>query len=219
MSKTQINLSGIKAAIFDMDGTMINNMEYHQKAWAEFLKRHGISFTTEEFKEKISGKKNDQIFSLVFGKELSSEEIKQYTEEKEDLYRELYKPEIKEVPGLNNTIQELEKRDIKLAIATTAPEKNRNFGLKSLQLTDKFPIILGDEHVSHGKPHPEIYLETAKQLGVLPSECLVFEDSPPGVGSGKNAGMMVVGILTSHTAEQLHEADYTIKNFTELEFI
>jgi beta-phosphoglucomutase len=218
MNKLQIDLSHIKAAIFDMDGTMINNMEYHQKAWAEFLKKYHISFTPEEFKEKISGKKNDQIFRMVFHQNLSDEEIKQYTEEKESLYRQMYEPALKEVDGLHQIIEELEKKRIKLAIATTAPEKNRELALRVLNLKEKFPVILGDEHVTHGKPDPEIYLETAKQLSVEPNECVVFEDTPPGVGSGKNAGMTVIGILTTHTPEQLNQADYTVNDFTEIEF-
>ncbi len=219
MDKIQIDLGNIKAAIFDMDGTMINNMEYHQKAWAEFLKRYGVSFTSEEFKEKISGKKNNHIFALVFGEELTAEKETEYTEEKEAIYRELYKEEIKEVPGLHQTIKELESRAIKLAIATTAPRKNRQFGLETLNLEKTFPIILGDEDVKNGKPNPEIYLETAKKLNVEPNECIVFEDTPPGVDSGKNAGMTVVGILTTHTKEQLQNADYFLHDFTEIEFI
>jgi beta-phosphoglucomutase len=135
MSKTTIPLSGMKAAIFDMDGTMIHNMAYHQKAWQEFLKRHGISLTEEEFKQKISGKKNDQIFELLFGEKLNKERELAYTEEKEALYRELFKPDIREINGLTQLITDLHARNIKTAIATTAPAKNREFALRELGLT------------------------------------------------------------------------------------
>jgi len=211
-------LSDFKAAIFDMDGTMIDNMAYHKKAWQEFLKRHGIALSEDEFKHKISGKKNDQIFAIVFGKKLDKESELQYTKEKEALYRELFKPDIQEIAGLSQLIKELHGRDFKTAIATTAPAKNRDFALKELGLEGKFEVILGDEHVSQGKPHPEIYLSTAKKLGVLPSECLVFEDSPPGVMSGKSAGMTVVGILSSHSPAELQDADYVVRDFTDISF-
>ncbi len=212
----RISLNGFKAAIFDMDGTMINNMAYHKKAWQEFLKRHGINLTAEEFHNKISGKKNDQIFELVFGHKLNKDEELQYTEEKESLYRTLFAPKIREISGLTKLIDTLHERGIKTAIATTAPAKNRYFTLKELGLEGRFEVILGDEHVSQGKPHPEIYLETAKQLRVDPSECLVFEDSPPGVSAGKSAGMTVIGILSSHSTDDLQGADYTVGDFTEI---
>jgi beta-phosphoglucomutase len=152
----------------------------------------------------------------VFGRKLGEDEELQYTEEKEGLYRELFKPDIKEIAGLTSIITELHNRGIKTAIATTAPAKNRDFALRELGLEGKFEVILGDEHVSQGKPHPEIYLETAKKLGVSPHECLVFEDSPPGVESGKNAGMTVVGILSSHSPEEISKADYVVGDFTQL---
>lgn len=218
MNKANITLAYFKAAIFDMDGTMINNMVYHKKAWQEFLKRHGIGLTEDEFRQKISGKKNNQIFELVFGKKLDAESEAAFTEEKEGIYRELFAPDIKEVAGLIDTIATLHERGIKTAIATTAPAKNRDFALKSLGLEDKFEVILGDEHVSQGKPHPEIYLLAAEKLGVSPSKCLVFEDSPPGVASGKNAGMTVVGILSSHSAHEVSDADYTVNDFTDITF-
>jgi HAD superfamily hydrolase (TIGR01509 family) len=219
MQRITIDLKNIRAAIFDMDGTMINNMLYHKKAWREFSSRYGLSLTDEEFSKKISGKKNDQIFEFVFGRKLKPDGLEKYIEEKEAIYRELYKPEIREVEGLTQTINTLRKKNIKLAIATTAPQKNREFGLEALHLNGQFDIILGDENVTHGKPDPEIYLETAKRLQVKTRNCLVFEDSPSGVESSKNAGMIVIGLLTSHSKEDLHKADYVVNDFTELELV
>jgi HAD superfamily hydrolase (TIGR01509 family) len=218
MRKIDIPLTGFRAAIFDMDGTMINNMAYHKKAWQEFLKQHNITLTEEEFRQKISGKKNDQIFALVFGRKLDKESELRYAEEKEALYRQLFKPHITEIAGLSKLIADLHTHTLKTAIATTAPAKNREFALNELGLDGKFEVILGDEHVTQGKPHPEIYLATAKKLGVAPGECLVFEDSPPGVASGKSAGMTVVGILSSHVADDLQDADYLVEDFTKISF-
>lgn len=216
--RIQINLNEFDAAIFDMDGTMINNMNYHKKAWMEFARRYGLDLTEEEFHGKFSGKKNDQIFQMVFNKELTKEEIFNYTEEKEGIYRELYAPEIKEVPGLFEALRVLMDNNKKLAIATTASRKNREFGLRALRLTETFPVILGDEDVTKGKPDPEIYLETAKRLGVEPARCLVFEDTPSGVQAGKNAGMTVIGIMTTHSKEELNAADYWVNDFTPVKF-
>lgn len=211
-----ISVSKYRAAIFDMDGTMIDNMAYHKKAWQEFLKRHKITLSEEEFKTKISGKKNDRIFEIVFGKMPSAQTLHDLTEEKESVYREIYSSEIKEIQGLSDIIGQLQEKGIRLAIATTAPKKNRDFALEALNLLGKFEVILGDEDVSNGKPHPEIYLAAASRLGVSPADCIVFEDSPPGVASAKQAGMSVVAILSSHTEQDLADADYSVNNYSEI---
>lgn len=215
----EINLTGIKAVIFDMDGTMINNMAYHQKAWKQFCINHGLEMTDKEFKEKISGKKNNIIFQVVFGKELTPDEIKKFTEEKEELYQQIYKDDIREIEGLSNLISLLRQKGLKLAIATTAPKTNRDFGLKALGLTNAFDVILGDEDVTCGKPHPEIYLKTAEKLEVEPEECLVFEDTPVGVEAAKNAGMRVIGILTSYTEDELKQSELVVDNFDKIKFV
>lgn len=218
MNQPVVPLQGKVAAIFDMDGTMIDNMAYHQKAWQEFLRRHGIELSDEEFGRRVSGKKNSEIFEIVFGRRLDGPDLARAAEEKEALYRELYAAYIREIPGLSDVIQTLQGQGLRLAIATTAPSGNRRFCLEQLHMEDKFEVILGDEDVVHGKPDPEIYLKTAEQLGVAPSECIVFEDSPSGVQSAQSAGMTVIGILSSHAVEELVGADYTVKDFTDLSF-
>jgi len=214
-----LNISHLHAAIFDIDGTMIDNMPFHKKAWKEFCARKGIDLTDDDFKQKVSGLRNDQICKNLFGEDITDVDIEAYADEKESVYREIYKPHIKEVPGLTNVIEELQAKKCKLAIATTAPKDNRTFVLDALQMQELFQVILGEEDVSKGKPDPEIYLKTAELLHVDPTTCVVFEDSPVGVASAKHAGMIVVGITTSHSAKELRDADIIIANFTELELL
>lgn len=213
----KLDLKNIKAAIFDMDGTMVSNMEYHKNAWIEFAKEYGINLTAEDFKKKLSGRRNKETFEILFNKTLSKDAIEKYTEEKEALYRQIYAPFIKEVAGLTNILQKFKSKGIRLAIGTTAPLKNRIFVLDNLKLNKVFEVILGEEHVKNGKPDPEIYLKVAQDLGVNPNECLVFEDTPFGIKAGKNAGMKVIGVLTRHTKEELKDADATITDFNELD--
>jgi len=216
MDKQSLHLSQFKAAIFDMDGTMIDNSAFHKKAFQEFNKRHGIILTEQEYQKKISGKKNDQIFNALFNRELSREEQAKYSYEKEAIYRELYVNDIKEVEGLIELIRELQKKGLKLAIATTAPKENRDFAFENLGLSNEFVAIVGDEHVTNGKPHPEVYLKAAEKLNLDPKECIAFEDTPSGVESAKRAGMTVVALLTSHEASELSKADLVIRNYSEL---
>lgn len=214
-----INIKNIRAVIFDMDGTMIDNMSTHKEAWKEFCSRKCISLSDADFKKKVSGFKNDQIFINLFGNNLSESQIAKYADEKESVYRELYKSKIKEVSGLKDTLLKIKRLSIKLAIATTAPKANRDFTLRELHLNNYFDVILGEEDVKKGKPDPEIYLETAKLLNIKPNSCLVFEDSPAGLQSGKDAGMKVVALTTSHSKEELLDADLIVENFSKLDLI
>ena len=214
-----LDITHCQAIIFDIDGTMIDNMPIHKHAWREFCARKNIVLTDDDFRNKVSGLRNDQICKNLFGDDISDEDIEAYAAEKEAVYREIYKPYIKEVPGLTNVLERLKEKNLKLAIATTAPKENRKFVLEALNMQDSFDIILGEEDVQKGKPNPEIYLKTAGLLKVDPTTCLVFEDSPVGVASAKNAGMTVVGITTSHSAEELKGADIIIEDFTELELV
>lgn len=211
-----IDTINIEAVIFDIDGTMVDNMPTHKEAWREFCTRKGIVLSDADFKQKVSGFKNDQIFVNLFGKNISKKDVDIYAEEKESVYRELYRQKITEVSGLTELIQKIKDLKIRLAIATTAPLKNRTFILKELHLDNAFEVILGEEDVKKGKPDPEIYLKTAELLKVKPEYCLVFEDSPPGVESGKRAGMKVVGITTSHSKKDLSNADWVVQDFSEL---
>jgi HAD superfamily hydrolase (TIGR01509 family) len=129
----------------------------------------------------------------------------------------LYAQDIRPVEGLHVLIDTLKKYGVKVAVATSGQEKNRIFVLEKLNFLDTFDAIVGEEHVTHGKPHPEVFLKAADAVGIDPKHCLVFEDSPSGVKGAKNAGMRVIGLLTSHTAEELKEADGVIKTFLELE--
>lgn len=219
MDNVVVDLSNIKAAIFDMDGTMINNMAFHKKAWKEYFKRKGIDLTDEDFKKKISGANNAKIFENMLGRAPTPEEVRKYGYEKETIYREIYAPEIREVEGLHNILHQLKEKGLKIGIATTAIEPNRDFALDALGLHGQFDVIVGDEHVIHGKPDPEIYLLAAEQLNVQPENCIIYEDSPPGIQSAKSAGMKVIALLTSHTPEDLFGADYIVKDFSQIELI
>lgn len=211
-----INIKDIEAVIFDMDGTMIDNMHSHEEAWKEFCLHRGIVLSNIDFKQKISGFKNEQIIMNLFGYSLAPTQIAEYASDKESIYREIYKPKIKEVLGLTDLIIKIKKLNIRIAIATTAPKANRIFALKELHLENFFDVILGEEDVKNGKPNPEIYIKTAKLLNVIPKACLVFEDSPVGLQAGKGAGMNVVGLTTSHSKDELALADLIIENFLDL---
>ena len=214
----KLSRQDIEAIIFDMDGTMVANMEVHREAWRDFFIRHGKDVSAEDL-HQLSGKKNDEILKSIFGSRLTDTELSQLADEKEALYRERYKGYVQEVSGLKKLLIHLQDMGIKLAVATSAPMKNRELVLQELQLTQTFKVIVGDEDIVHGKPDPEIYIHTASLLDVDPARCVVFEDSPSGVASAKAAGMRVVAVLTSHEKSELHHADYFVDDFAQIRFM
>lgn len=188
--------------IFDMDGVIVDNHAWHFRAWVEFGKRHGIVITKEEF-GKYFGSTNQLVLNSLFGNNITADDILRMENEKEAIYRELYKPFIKVVDGLPEFLHQASKKGIPIALATSAPFENVKFTLEATGLENYFSIITDSSMVTLGKPDPQVYLITALKLGVQPSECIVFEDSVPGILSAKNAGMHVIGVATTHTSEEL----------------
>ena len=213
----KLDLQKFEAVIFDMDGTMVDNMQFHNKAWVEFIKRRGITVNEEEFLVQATGRNNTAILEILFEKTVERHEQKAFEIEKESIYREIYRPLFKEVPGFKVFLSKLHQMGLKTGVATNAHLENREFTLELLELKDSFIVVVGSEDVEKGKPHPAVYLLAAEKLGTDPKKCLAFEDTAMGVKSAKTAGLTVVGVLTSHTREELSEADYFIKDFTEIE--
>ena len=203
------------AFLFDMDGVIVDSNPAHKIALKQFCRQHGHDLTEEQLREKIYGRTNKDWIPNVFGS-ISKELAREYADEKEALFRELYRKEIKPLAGLLNFLDQSVQLGVPRAIATSAPRANVDFTL-SLTGTEKyFSTILDEAFVTKGKPDPEIYLKTAAALGFDPAHCIVFEDSLSGVQAGKSAGCKVVGIATTHTPEELRETDLVIHDFTEI---
>ncbi|TRW22373.1 HAD family phosphatase [Flavobacterium zepuense] len=192
------------AFIFDMNGTMINDMHYHELAWFNILvKELNAGLTKEEVKLHMYGK-NEELFERVFGPgKYTKEEIAAFTHRKEGRYREDFLPELKLIDGLDTFLAKAKATNVKLAIGTAAIKDNVDFVLDNLSLRNYFPVIVGPEDVVTSKPDPEVFIKAAQQLGVDPANCVVFEDSPKGIEAARRAGMKAVGIASYHTAEEL----------------
>lgn len=204
------------AVIFDMDGVIAHTNPYHSLAFRVFFEKRGLNPSDEEFKLHMFGKSNSYILRYFLGREVVGEEFKQMEEEKEGLFREIYKEHVKPVPGFLEFLADLKASGFKTAVATSAPRANLDLVMGALGFESSMESILASENVTKHKPDPEVYLKSAQNLGVDPERCLVFEDSFSGVSAGKNAGMKVVGVLTSHIVEELPPCDSYINNFTEI---
>lgn len=203
------------AVIFDMDGVMVDTNAFHKKSIGQFVKKYGFELTDEQLRTSVYGRTNTDWITNLFGT-LTPEQLKKYADEKEQLFRNMYEPFITPVKGLEAFLEKLVSNNIPRAIATSAPPENVEFVLHHTGLRKYFDIILDERQVTHGKPHPEIYIKTAGALGLPNEQCIVIEDSLSGVTAGRKAGSKVIGVTTTHTPEELTEANYIIRDFDEL---
>jgi beta-phosphoglucomutase len=201
--------------IFDMDGVIVDSNPYHKIALKEFCSRHGYELTDDQLLKKIYGRTNREWITELFGK-LPEDQLLEYTEEKEALYRKLFDDDIKPLKGLVHFLDLLNEHKILRAIGTSAPRSNVDYTLNKTNTVKYFPTILNDTFVTHSKPHPEIYLKSAEALGLPNSQCIVIEDSLSGVEAGKKAGSKVIGVTTTHTRSELLHCDLIIDDFEGL---
>ena len=201
---------------FDLDGTLIDNNSYHILSWQEFYKRRNRTLTAEEFIEHFNGKTNADVLGYVFDYPLTKEEVIRYTHEKEELYRDIYKPYIKPVDGLIELLEILKSHQVPMVIATSGIPVNIEFMLQHIPIASYFKNIINSTHISHGKPHPEIYQVAANQLGFAPERCIAFEDAVAGIVSAKTAKFKTIALTTTHQRKELAQSDIIVKDFTEV---
>lgn len=208
-------MRNLKGFIFDMDGVVVDNHEYHFKAWMEFARKYRFPLDEKIYRDKFNGKKNDELFKMIFGK-ISEDEIYQYAHEKESLYQKLYEKEMKPLKGLVDFLEFLNAHKFKVALGTSAPTENVDFVLNKLFLRKYFHVIVDGPEVLKGKPDPEVYFKCALKLDLPPKNCVVFEDSLAGLESGRRAGCEIIGVATSHKASELkNQTEKIIHDFTE----
>ena len=209
--------------IFDMDGVVIDSNPYHKIAWEKFLNGQGISFDDQLFDNVLSGRTGPTSLRLIFGEDLSQEKLDQYLEEVDSNYQNILRQsdDVRPIAGVHAFLDQITGNGMKLALATSAPTLNIELGLQKLQLENTFEHIVGKVDVSHGKPHPEVYLRSLELLGMAAENCIVFEDSKAGIQSALSAGIQVVGIASGHSKEELLEegVSMVVDDFVGLDLV
>lgn len=192
--------------MFDMNGTMIDDMDYHIIAWHRILNDLGANISMEQMKAECYGK-NDELLERMLPGKFTAEEKARMSYEKEAKYQEEYRPRLTLLPGLHDFLDKARERNIPMAIGTAAIMFNVDFALDGLQIRSYFDAIVSADDIQKSKPDPETYIKCAEALGIDAGNCIVFEDSPKGVESAAKAGMKAVVITTMHTAEEFAEFD------------
>lgn len=211
--------SAQRALIFDMDGTIVDNMAFHTRSWLAFFARRGHTLDADEFFRATAGRQGHEIMRHYLG-EMSKEDSALLDFEKESLYRELYAPHLATVSGFDALIAAAKRRSVALAVATAAPNDNIAFTLDGLRLRDHFNTVVAAADVARGKPNPDVFLLAAERCGAAPAHSIVFEDAPLGVEAARRAGMRAVVLTTTLPAEAFADFDNVIciaRDFSELD--
>lgn len=186
-----------KAFLFDLNGTMINDMHYHVTAWHTIVNQMGAGISIERMKAECYGK-NQEVLERIFPNRFLEEEKMNMGKRKEAQYRKDFEPMLELLPGLAKFLSAAHANRIKMAIGSAAITPNIDFVLDGTHIRKYFTAIVSADDVVQSKPNPETFLKCAEHLNVLPAECLVFEDTPKGVECAANAGMDSVVITTMH---------------------
>jgi beta-phosphoglucomutase len=198
----------IKAAafLFDLNGTVIDDMYYHAEAWYDILNNDlKAGLTWDEVKVQMYGK-NDELLVRIFGhNHFTQQRINELSIEKEKRYQKAYMPKLALIEGLKEFLEKAKAAGIKMAIGSAAIPFNIDFVLDNLQLREYFPVVVSADDVTTSKPHPDTFLRCAAALGVAPADCIVFEDAPKGVESALNAGMRSFVLTTSHPIKDFEQ--------------
>lgn len=209
----------LKGILFDMDGVLVNNLEVHRAAFAEFFRRYGVERSFDEL-SRVFGKGNDDIMGELMPRDVVERVgIRELGYEKEAIYRELYAPIITPQPGLLEFLAECEREGLRCAVGSSGYRANVDFVLDKCHIERYFQAAVAGDEVTRCKPDPEIYLTAAAKLGLKAEECIVFEDAEAGIEAAKRAGMKVVALATTFSRKFLAttDADLIINDFRDID--
>jgi beta-phosphoglucomutase len=206
----------IKAFLFDLDGVIVDTAIYHYQAWKQMANELGFDIS-EEFNEGLKGVSRMESLDLILahgGIELSQEKKLSLATSKNENYLHLVSSMTAAdiLPGVSDFFAQVKKENIKTALGSVS--KNAKLILERIGMLSDFDAIIDGTKIAKGKPDPEVFLKGAEELGVLPTECLVFEDAVAGVDAAKNGGMKAVGIGKK---EVLTRADVVVENLVGID--
>ena len=211
-------MAELKGLLFDMDGTLVDNLAYHFAAFAEYAEREGFDLK-EPVGLKHNGMHSNQIFPMVLGEEKVAEYgLDRLNREKEEVYRDMYRGKVEPIKGIIELLRAAKDAGVKCAIGSSGCRENVQFIIENLAIEDLIDASISGSDVTHGKPHPEIFTKAHEALGLKAEECIVVEDAVNGILAGVAAGCKCLGITTTASAEVLTEAgaDMCVEDYSTI---
>lgn len=195
--------AGTRGLVFDMDGTLVDSMPAHARSWEAFAVRHGVDLPVAEILRRTTGRNGVECMRELFGPALDETRALTLIAEKETLYRDLFGPAFRPVPGVHAAMAQARAAGFAVAIATAGDRHNIAFTLGHLALERAPDAIVGGDEGLPGKPAPDLFLEAARRLGLPPAQCVVLEDAPFGIEGARRAGMAALALCTTHSPQEL----------------
>jgi HAD superfamily hydrolase (TIGR01509 family) len=194
------------AAVFDMDGVLVDNSRFHRAAWRRLCDEEGAALPDGEWWRLTIGRPVEEAVPRLLGRPLPAAEAARLGRRKVALYHELADGQAAAVPGVVDFVRALHAAAVPIALATSAEPASAAAIVAALGLANAFPVRVTARDVTRGKPEPEVCLAAAARLGVPPTACVAFEDAVVGIEAARRAGMAVVGIATAHGEAELRAA-------------
>lgn len=189
-------MSDVQGFLFDLDGTLIDSMPCHHDAWVAWHARRGLAIDADAFFAATAGRSNDEILADMFPGATTAERVAM-ADEKERLYREFAATRLALVEGAASFVERSRAAGARLAVCTAATPENMALAFARFPIRDWVETVVSPADGLRGKPHPDIFLEAARRLGLLAKQCLVFEDAPLGIEAARRAGMKAVALTTT----------------------
>jgi HAD superfamily hydrolase (TIGR01509 family) len=211
-------MAELKGLLFDVDGTLVDNLAYHFAAFDEYAKREGFTLL-EPMSLKMNGMHSNQIFPMMVGDKVVAEYgLDRLNREKEEVYREMYHDKVEPIAGLIEFLKAAKAAGIKCALGSSGCRENVEMIIEGLGVADLIDASISGSDVTHGKPHPEIFTKAHEALGLKAEECIVVEDAVNGILAGVAAGCKCLGITTTAPAEELAKAgaDLCIEDYSTI---
>ncbi len=192
----------IRAAIFDLDGTLVDAFDAHLKAFNKALEHFHLPEMSRKFLQKYNGQTGVEIIRQFLKKPYLDNTVEEVAVLKREIFASAEGSGIVALPGAAELIDELYKRKMPMAVASSARRNEIDAALEKISVKDKIKEIVSAGDIKNSKPHPEIFLKAAEKLKVAPKDCVVFEDSPWGVMAAKRAGMKCIAVATGTTSKR-----------------
>lgn len=191
--------------IFDMDGVLVLTEEAHWKSWQNVARSRGIELRYEVFLSCF-GRVNADCVAIMLGADIPHDEALRLADQKEAEFRDLVRAAVPLAPGTRELLESLHAAGDRVGVGSSAPPENVDLVLDAGDIRRYFTSIVNGSQVKRGKPAPDVFLQAGAGLSLPPERCLVVEDAPVGIRAARAAGMIAVGVTTTHTEQQLRDA-------------
>lgn len=211
---SEITKDSAWGVIFDMDGVLIDSYQSHLAAFRRMLANYNLTMSEKQF-STIFGRTNPDIFALLYP-DFKPADYDRLSEEKEAAFREIIKDDFPQMDGAAELIEALHRAGADMGIGSSGSAENIQVLLQALPGAEHIKATTNAKEITHGKPHPEVFLTAAAKMDLPPEACVVVEDAPAGVAAGKAAGCAVIAITGTATRQELADADLVVESLREL---